>query len=695
MLDLALQDFVRTAQAMGLPKTSSYKLEGETKFKGLDIAIENKKGSIRKWFDPHGKEAGRTTMHFAYGYIRLTKGTDGDHVDVYLGPDEDSDRVFLVNQMKKPDFKTFDEQKIMLGFKDADAAKAAYLKQYDDPKFFGSMKEMGFEDFKTKVLDKANHGKKIAAKLHTPEGVFGGAAADSKVGFPEANQMYNLEAESQDWATGVAQRGKLLAPAPADQQKTAVSADWIRTHVAQGAAKRGRPMGRKQQAELANAAVQYAKAKSVRSTPGLIPHGSKNPKADTKTTRGKLKSIIEKMKKTKADTRPPAGGPRKYRGMSPNDKVTAVLIGGGIGVHAQGAAESVRRHGEEKKLKREKRELRKAKTAADSGPSKVEKGVRYTGAGASGAYSGGLLGGVAGVAASRLRHKGSILPKYLSRGVAIGAGLGAGLGLKEQHGHFEKVDKTRKEVSKLKREVKTMKTKKSDAERRNKIESRVEDAGIATLAAPYAAHLAGKAISKIPGRVGQLGSKIVEHAGTESAFGHSRVRELAGLAAVAPGIGHRIAKSVDAKLPETKTSAAIPVAAVKSVAGRAASGAMQVAARDAAAVEGAAARIKPALPPRGAVASTTPIRRGAPGSAPPAPAPAAAGAAQAQPVMAAPMPPPRPLIKPGTIAKAGLVGAGGLALYGGYKAVGAVGDLASARPAAASFSPTPGTGRPY
>lgn len=134
-------------------------------FQGLDISIENKKGSVRKWYDPHGKEKGRTVMHHSYGYIKKTEGTDGDHVDVYIGPDDQSQRVFIVNQMKKQDdgpWTKFDEQKVMLGFGSANEAKAAYLKQYDDPRFFGSMKELTMDDFKTKVLAKENHGKKIA-----------------------------------------------------------------------------------------------------------------------------------------------------------------------------------------------------------------------------------------------------------------------------------------------------------------------------------------------------------------------------------------------------------------------------------------------------------------------------------------------------------------------------------------------------
>ena len=85
---------------------SAHRLHGRMKLYDLDISIENRKGSIRRWYDPHGKEKGHTTMKYAYGYIRRTKGTDGDHVDVYIGPNPEADRVYIVNQMKKPEADT-------------------------------------------------------------------------------------------------------------------------------------------------------------------------------------------------------------------------------------------------------------------------------------------------------------------------------------------------------------------------------------------------------------------------------------------------------------------------------------------------------------------------------------------------------------------------------------------------------------
>lgn len=149
-----------------IPKTSvvadfygkARKLHGRREVHGMQISVENAQGTTRQWHDPHGKESGTTRMLYDYGYIRGTKGTDGDHVDVYVGPTPESATVYIVTQMKKPDFSKVDEQKVMLGFESAKKAKAAYLAHYNDSRFFGSMKAMHINTFKKKVLAKENHG---------------------------------------------------------------------------------------------------------------------------------------------------------------------------------------------------------------------------------------------------------------------------------------------------------------------------------------------------------------------------------------------------------------------------------------------------------------------------------------------------------------------------------------------------------
>lgn len=147
------------------------KLHKRRMFGGLAISVETRKGAKRHWHDPHSGESGSTTMLHDYGYIRGTMGTDGDHVDVYVGPHEDAAHVYVIDQMKKPGFDRFDEQKVMLGFKSAKAAKKAYLAHYDDPRFFGSMKALPFAEFATKVLatrDSANRMVKGVAGSMAP-----------------------------------------------------------------------------------------------------------------------------------------------------------------------------------------------------------------------------------------------------------------------------------------------------------------------------------------------------------------------------------------------------------------------------------------------------------------------------------------------------------------------------------------------
>lgn len=123
-------------------------------FAGFEVVVENPVGTIRKWTDPFSGEKGETKMRYAYGYFKHTRGMDGDAVDVFLGPNEFSPKVFLITQTKKKDPDTFagvDEQKIMLGFNTSVEAKAAYLAHYNNARFFRGMKEMLVEEFRDKL----------------------------------------------------------------------------------------------------------------------------------------------------------------------------------------------------------------------------------------------------------------------------------------------------------------------------------------------------------------------------------------------------------------------------------------------------------------------------------------------------------------------------------------------------------------
>lgn len=113
----------------------AYKLQGHTEVQGLRIAVENRKGSVRKGKDGDGKEW-RTKMKHPYGYIVGTKGADGEPVDAYVGPDKEAPEAYVVHQRDK-ETGSYDEDKVMLGFRSKKEAKEAFLKHYDSPKFLG------------------------------------------------------------------------------------------------------------------------------------------------------------------------------------------------------------------------------------------------------------------------------------------------------------------------------------------------------------------------------------------------------------------------------------------------------------------------------------------------------------------------------------------------------------------------------
>ena len=132
-----------------------FKLQGHTSFQGLPIDIENQKGSVRSGVDKDGKPW-RTEMRVPYGYIKGSKGADGEGVDVFIGPHKKSPEAHVVHQHKVTG-KGYDEDKVMLGFKDRAHAIKTYLQHYDNPKFLGPVKSVPMERLKALIAS----GKKL------------------------------------------------------------------------------------------------------------------------------------------------------------------------------------------------------------------------------------------------------------------------------------------------------------------------------------------------------------------------------------------------------------------------------------------------------------------------------------------------------------------------------------------------------
>lgn len=164
---------VNTAPTPAQIEAGNYK-KGHVTVQGLNISIENPKGSIRRGTDPNG-QAWEVTMPADYGYIKRTTGADGDHVDVYIGDNPQSNRVYIVDQINL-ETGAFDEHKVILGASNMDEAKFIYDGAFSDGKGSqrrASMTRLSMADFR-QWLDKGDARKPFAGGV--PKRIAGKAA---------------------------------------------------------------------------------------------------------------------------------------------------------------------------------------------------------------------------------------------------------------------------------------------------------------------------------------------------------------------------------------------------------------------------------------------------------------------------------------------------------------------------------------
>jgi proteasome lid subunit RPN8/RPN11 len=127
-------------------EAGNYK-KGHVRIHGFDISIENPKGSVRSGVSQDGKKWKRR-LRDHYGYIRGVKGNDKGRLDVFVGDNPESTRVFVVDQYD-PKTGLFDEHKVMLGYSSEPEALAAYRRNYPRSwKGLGPIREFDVEGFK-------------------------------------------------------------------------------------------------------------------------------------------------------------------------------------------------------------------------------------------------------------------------------------------------------------------------------------------------------------------------------------------------------------------------------------------------------------------------------------------------------------------------------------------------------------------
>lgn len=178
-----------------------YKLDKRTRFQGLPLSIENDVGGVRKGVSPDGV-AWETKMKAQYGYIRGTMGVDGDEIDVFIGPNKESAKVYIVHQ-KDPKTGKYDEDKCILGCDTKRQARELFLEHYDSKKFLGDITELSMGEFKaTAARSKLRPGKitKQRARKTKPKRL--PSKEWSRV-FPAQRKKAEVSSHVEDFAAGM------------------------------------------------------------------------------------------------------------------------------------------------------------------------------------------------------------------------------------------------------------------------------------------------------------------------------------------------------------------------------------------------------------------------------------------------------------------------------------------------------------
>lgn len=132
-------------------EAGNYK-KAHVSMQGMDITIENPRGSERSGTDKSGKKW-KITLGHHYGYFKRSEGKDGEQIDVFIGPEAESEKAYVIDQVD-PETGKFDEHKALLGFKSKRDARRGYLANYEKGwKGLGAITEVSIDDFKKWIGD--------------------------------------------------------------------------------------------------------------------------------------------------------------------------------------------------------------------------------------------------------------------------------------------------------------------------------------------------------------------------------------------------------------------------------------------------------------------------------------------------------------------------------------------------------------
>lgn len=132
---------------------------------GIPINLEFLKGETEHGKNSKTGEEWSRKFYVHYGYIVGTEGADGDSVDVFVKPKLNTGKDVFVIHGLTPDGSAYDEDKIMVGFDNAEQARKIWSLHVHEPEnMFGGVCRFSNEEFQ-KILTQLQRGHRgIIAK---------------------------------------------------------------------------------------------------------------------------------------------------------------------------------------------------------------------------------------------------------------------------------------------------------------------------------------------------------------------------------------------------------------------------------------------------------------------------------------------------------------------------------------------------
>ena len=216
------------AQSKLEPEPADSMRSPPVKINGLDIVIEAKPGDMR----------GPNKIKNPYGEIEGTLGRDGDPVDVFLGDDAESDKVFVAN-IPRHDGPGFEQHKVLMNFPDIETATKAFKSNYisTHTAHQAEVIEMDLAKFQAWVKDGQKNTRLRLDENGDPIEAIDGGTIESFAGNTRVRTRYQLR-EADDLLTSNNEAGKVdkgypKALQPRDRTREA-SEQWLREKSAKG-----------------------------------------------------------------------------------------------------------------------------------------------------------------------------------------------------------------------------------------------------------------------------------------------------------------------------------------------------------------------------------------------------------------------------------------------------------------------------